>query len=162
MFFSSPFYLYFFILPFPTLALLSGAAPGCLLRGGGGKMSRYCCASQKICASRGKVAQRGGGGGGLRHIFFPTSKNSQNIFHNGVGVLSWPWPTAELTSNNNKKKNHRGGPSWRRHWLRLSILIQTSRWITTQDMRKKILHALHFKWVHVISIKINILTSEVH
>ena len=36
-----------------------------------------------------------------RHIFFPP-KN----FHNGVGVLSWRWPTAELTSKKKKKKTH--------------------------------------------------------
>ena len=42
----------------------SGAAPGCLLRGGKiVKMTRYCCASQKFCA------KAGGGGGGAPTIF---------------------------------------------------------------------------------------------
>ena len=43
-------------------------------------------------------------GGGLRHIFKnPTSKDFPQNFNNGVGVLSWSWLTAELTSKKKKK-----------------------------------------------------------
>ena len=79
----------------------TGAAPGSLLRGGGGECLATAARAQKFCASPEKVVQWGGGGGELRHIFFLTSKIFHNNFHNGVGGLSWPWPTAELTS---KKK----------------------------------------------------------
>ena len=73
--------------------VVSGAAPGCLLRGG--KISRepnYFAPALKKSLS-----------GGDWHIFFFRLQiilRGKKI-HNGVGVLSWPWPTAELTS---KKK----------------------------------------------------------
>ena len=47
-------------------------------------MPRYCCASPEKVAEGGK----GGGGEGTPTHFFPTSKKNQEIFHNGVGVLS--------------------------------------------------------------------------
>ena len=44
---------------------LPGAAPGCLLRGGGGAKSLATAApALKYCSSAEKVAQQGGGGGG--------------------------------------------------------------------------------------------------
>ena len=43
----------------------------------------------------------------LRHISFRLQKFFNKHFNNGVGVVSsWPWLTAELTS---QKKNHTGG-----------------------------------------------------
>ena len=55
-------------------------------------MSRYCCRAQKFCSDT---------------FFSPDFKN----FHNGVGVLSWPWPTAIKVDqkDNNKKKKIIGG-----------------------------------------------------
>ena len=89
----------------------TGAAPGCLLRGGGRDVSLLLREAKNFApALKKKVAQRGGGGGGVgdSDTFFFRLKNFFNItFHNGVGgvVSSWPWLTAELTSG---KKNHRG------------------------------------------------------
>ena len=82
-----------------------------------------------------RVLHRGGGGqncqkslsggwGGTRPLF-----SDFNFFY-GVGVLSWTWPTAELTSKKKKiyiyiSKTIGGGataplppppPPWRRHW----------------------------------------------
>ena len=61
-----------------------GRREGVCLGGGGAKCLATAARGQKFCASPEKVAQRGGGGGGekggLRHIFFPTSKNFQHKF----------------------------------------------------------------------------------
>ena len=71
-------------------SIYAGAAPGCLLRGGQ-NVSRAAPALNKSLSV---------GGGTPTHFFSDFQKFSQ-IF-NGVGVLSWPWPTAKLTSNKKK------------------------------------------------------------
>ena len=97
-FFSDQFFFFFFFFFWQNYyhnGVGAGAAPGCLLRGGGGErkiaknVSLTAVRALKFCASPEKVARRGGGGGTPTH-FFPTSNIFPNIFHNGVGVPSWP------------------------------------------------------------------------
>ena len=68
----------------------AGAAPGCLLRGGGGaKCLATAARAQTFCASPEKVAQRGegGGGGGSDTFLFFDFNFFPKHFHNGVGGI---------------------------------------------------------------------------
>ena len=77
--------------------LYAGAAPGCLLRGGGGGGQNVSLLLRDAKNFAPALKKPLGGGGGLQHIFF----RLQKLF-NGVRVVS-SWPlTAELIS---KKKN---------------------------------------------------------
>ena len=122
------------------------------------KMSRYCCASHKFLpqpwkSRSGGVGGGGGGGGGLRHIF-PDFKNLSTNIHNGVGVLSWPWSTAELTTQktNKQKQTSWGGnlppppprPPWRRHWVGIlsspyvaELRSKKKRWKNAENAKRQ-------------------------
>ena len=93
-----------------SLHVVPGAAPGCLLWGGGGGKMAKCLAEH--CASPKKkkaLSGGGGGGGGDPTHFFPTETFcGKNYYHNGVRVLSSSPYVTELTSKKKKIKNHRG------------------------------------------------------
>ena len=108
----------------------AGAAPGCLLRGGGGQNVSLLLREPQIFAPA-LTKSLGGGGGDSNKIFFPTSKNFQKIFHNGVGYyrghdrpLGW-----QAKKKEKQKRKIIGGhlpaplpppPSWRRHWHKVA------------------------------------------
>ena len=112
--------------PSPMILGITGAAPGCSLRGGGGgEWQNFLLSTAPV---RKKVVQRGGGvtpthffsdrnifcqnsyhngggGGGIRHNFFPDRNIFwQNYYRNGVGVLSSSPYVTELTSKKKKAK----------------------------------------------------------
>ena len=126
---------------------------GVCLGGGGGKMSREPIF---FCASPEKVAQRGGGGGGLRHIFFPTSK----FFHNGVGVLSWPWPLSWEEKQNcppcPPPPPPGAAPAWRyiRQYNNNTLLIEKNLWICERAERASLEHFAFSNWKTTISFNI--------
>ena len=80
----------------------SGAAPGCLLRGGGG--AKWSNISLSTGPALKKALSRGGG-----NSFISDRKMWQNYNHNGVGVLSSSPYVTELTSKKKMSQNHGGG-----------------------------------------------------
>ena len=94
-----------------------GRRQGVYLGGGGGKNVSLLLREPKNFAPALKKSGGGwggGGGGDSDNFFFRLQIFFPKTFHNAVGVLSWRWPTAELTSkqkhtHTKKKWNHGGG-----------------------------------------------------